>query len=357
MAEENKDQKTEEASTKRLRQTEERGQFSQSREMTSAFVLMFAILGFSIAGRESSLKVMAFWRHTFGQVHAVQVNPGEMQKLLVSTVYSIAEILAPLLLLIMLGGVLANLIQTGGFKFSLHPLQPNFGKLNPLKGFARIFSKNSLGELVKSIFKVWIVSVVVYYTIKDHFDMLPALMEFSVGQILAFMGEVGLEIMIKVLLIMIVLAAADFSFQKFLYLENLKMTKQEVKDERKDTEGNPQVKQRIRTAQLQMARRRMMAAVPQADVVVTNPTHISVAIKYDNSRHEAPVVVAKGEGNVAFKIREIAREHNIPLVEDKPLARALNKTVDIGQYIPASLYKAVAEILAYVYKLKRRPLV
>ena len=168
------------------------------------------------------------------------------------------------------------------------------------------------------------------------------------------MGLVALEILFQVLIIMIFLSLLDFAFQKFTYKENLRMTKQEVKEERKETDGNPQIKQRIRNVQMEMARKRMMSAVPEADVVVTNPTHISVAIKYDSNTHNAPIVVAKGQGDIAMKIREIAKEHEIPIVEDKPLARVLNKTVEIGQQIPDSLFKAVAEILAYVYQLKSR---
>ena len=161
-----------------------------------------------------------------------------------------------------------------------------------------------------------------------------------------------MEIMIKVLLVMIFLSMIDYLFQRFTYLENLRMTKQEVKDERKETDGNPQIKQRIRTVQMEMARRRMMTAVPEADVVVTNPTQIAIAIKYDVDKYAAPLLVAKGAGAIAKRIREIAEEHDIPLVEDKPLAQVLHKTVEVGQLIPASLYKAVAEILAYVYRLK-----
>ena len=177
-------------------------------------------------------------------------------------------------------------------------------------------------------------------------------MGFGVGQTLSFMGLIALEIIFHVLLVMIFLSLIDFAFQRFTYRENLRMTKQEVKEERKETDGNPQIKQRIRTVQMEMARKRMMSAVPEADVIVTNPTHISIAIKYDTLNYAAPVVVAKGVGPIAMRIREIAKENNIPLVEDKPLARTLNKTVQVGQMIPASLYKAVAEILAYVYKLK-----
>lgn len=209
-------------------------------------------------------------------------------------------------------------------------------------------------ELFKSIFKISLISTIAFWVIEDRFHEIPPMMGLSVGQIMTFLGDVMLDIMVNVLLMMIFLALIDFVFQKFTHAENLKMTKQEVKDERKDTEGNPQVKQRIRTVQMQMMRRRMMSAVPEADVVVTNPTHFSIAIKYDRENHEAPVVVAKGMNDVALKIREIAKENGVPLVEDKPLARLLYKSVDVGQLIPASLYKAVAEILAYVYKLKGR---
>jgi len=252
----------------------------------------------------------------------------------------------------MFGGVLSNLIQIGGLRFSTHPLIPKFSKLSPLKGFGRIFSKNTVMELFKSLFKVGIISILSYFTIKSHWNEIPPLMGLGVGQILSFMGFVALEIIFQILLIMIFLSLIDFAFQRFTYRENLRMTKQEVKEERKETDGNPQIKQRIRTAQMEMARKRMMAAVPDADVVVTNPTHISIAIKYDPEKTSAPLVVAKGVGPIAMRIREIARENGVPLVEDKPLARTLNKTVEIGQLIPASLYKAVAEILAYVYKLK-----
>ncbi|MBI4382556.1 MAG: flagellar biosynthesis protein FlhB [Nitrospinae bacterium] len=352
MAEESKDQKTEEASSRRVRQTEERGQFALSREFTQTIILLASILAFNMSGLQSTKNMMDAWHTLLGESHAVQATPPEMQKLLIWTLVKMGAILAPILLAIMAAGIFANLIQTQGFKFSLHPLQPNFGKLDPIKGMTRIFSKSGLVELFKSLFKIAAVSLVAYITIKGRFDELPALMSFPVGRIMTYMGEVGSEIMVKVLLMMMVLAGLDYAFQRFTYQENIRMTKQEVKDERKETEGNPLVKQRIRSAQMQMARRRMMAAVPKADVVVTNPTHIAVAIKYDSSKHDVPVVVAKGQGYVAQKIREIAKNSGIPMVEDKPLARTLFKTVEIGQYIPATLYKAVAEILAYVYRLK-----
>ncbi|NIQ00939.1 MAG: flagellar biosynthesis protein FlhB [Nitrospinaceae bacterium] len=355
--EENIEQKTEEPSAKRIQDAEEKGNFAHSREVTSAFVLLAAILAFAMAGSLSTRQMMGTWHNLFSQAHAVQFNLEDLRKLLEWVMKNSFTILSPILFSILVGGLIANLVQTGGIRFSLHPLLPRFHKLNPLNGFKRLFSRTALMELFKSIFKVTLISLIAFFTIKGRFDEIPPMMGLSVGQILVFMGKVGLEIMIKVLIAMIFLAFIDYLFQRFTYLRNLRMTKQEVKDERKDTEGNPQIKQRVRNVQMEMMKRRMMAAVPEADVVVTNPTHISVAIQYDQQNFDAPVVVAKGKGVVAEKIRELAREHDIPVVEDKPLARLLYQTVEIGQMIPSNLYKAVAEILAYVYRLKGKSLV
>ena len=358
MAEEtNIDQKTEEATPKRIQDAEEKGNFAHSRELTSAFVLLFAILAFAMAGAYSTRQMMGTFHNLLSQAHTLEPNLEDMKLLLGWVMENSFTVLSPILFAILLGGVTANLVQTGGVRFSMHPLLPRFHKMNPWKGFKRIFSRTALMELFKSIFKVTLISLIAYFTIIGRFDEILPMMAMSVGQILIFMGEMALEIMIKVLVAMIFLAFVDYLFQRFTYLKNLRMTKQEVKDERKDTEGNPQIKQRVRSVQLEMMKRRMMAAVPEADVVITNPTHITVAIQYDQEKSDAPVVVAKGKGVVAEKIREIAKEHDIAVVEDKPLARLLHKTVDIGQMIPAHLYKAVAEILAYVYRLKGKTLV
>ena len=352
MAEENKDQKTEEASAKRITDAEEKGNFALSKEMTSSVILLAAILSLFLVGQKGPQEMMLLWRAILSELHTVDLSTEELFRVLVLVMKNTFLILSPILLSIMSAGVISNLIQTRGLKISSHPLIPKFNKLNPLKGISRIFSKNSLNELFKSIFKITIISIISYQTIKGRWDEIPPLMGFDVGQIMIFMGQVSLEIMFKVLVVMIFLSSIDYLFQRYTYLENLRMTKQEVKEERKDTDGNPQIKQRIRQVQLEMARRRMMTAVPDADVVVTNPTHLAVAIKYDVDKYSAPILVAKGAGNIAEKIRTLAEEYDIPLVEDKPLAQVLHKTVEVGQLIPASLYKAVAEILAYVYRLK-----
>ena len=352
MADNNKDQKTEEPTSTRITDTEKKGNFAHSKELNSSFILLAALLSFMILGEQSTRNVMGSWTDMFAESWTLQLTPEELYKVAANTMQAFVKIVGPFLIIIMLAGVMSNLLQIGGLRFSSHPLVPKFNKLNPLAGFGRIFSKNSVMEIFKSLFKVGIISVISYYVIKSHWKEIPPLMGFGVGQVLSFMGFGALEIIFNVLLVMIFLSLLDFTFQKFTYLENLRMTKQEIKEERKESDGNPQVKQRIRTVQMQMARKRMMSAVPEADVIVTNPTHISIAIKYDTENFAAPLVVAKGVGPIAMRIREIAKENGIPLVEDKPLARTLNKTVEVGQMIPASLYKAVAEILAYVYKLK-----
>jgi flagellar biosynthetic protein FlhB len=352
MAEDNKDQKTEEPSAKRITDSEEKGNFAHSREINSSFVLLAALLGFLITGEQSTRNLMGSWHMLIAEAGTLQLTFEQLYKVVADAMTGFIKVIGPFLVLIMVGGVTSNLIQIGGLRFSTHPLIPKFSKLSPMKGFGRIFSKNTVMELFKSLFKVGIISILSYFTIKSHWNEIPPLMGLGVGEILSFMGFVALEIIFQVLLVMIFLSLIDFAFQRFTYRENLRMTKQEVKEERKETDGNPQIKQRIRTVQMEMARKRMMSAVPDADVVVTNPTHISIAIKYDPEKNSAPAVIAKGVGPIAMRIREIARENGIPLVEDKPLARTLNKTVEVGQLIPASLYKAVAEILAYVYKLK-----
>jgi flagellar biosynthesis protein FlhB len=352
MSDDNKDQKTEEPSSKRVTDSENKGNFAHSREINSSFILLAALVGFMTMGEQSTRNIMSSWSTMITEAGTLHLTSEELFKVIVTSMKDFLKIIGPFLLLIMLGGIGSNIIQIGGLRFSSHPLIPKFSKLNPLTGFGRIFSKNTVMELFKSLFKIGIISVVSYYTIKSHWSKIPALMGFGVGQNLSFMGLVALEIIFYVLLIMIFLALIDYAFQRFTYRENLPMTKQEVKEERKETDGNPQIKQRIRTVQMQMARQRMMSAVPNADVIVTNPTHISIAIKYDPNKSSAPLVVAKGVGPIAMRIREIAKENGVPLVEDKPLARTLNKTVAVGQLIPSSLYKAVAEILAYVYKLK-----
>lgn len=352
MAEEKFEQKTEEATSKRIRDAQRKGNFALSREVTSVFVLLGAMISLMIAGPMSLRKMMETWRQIFSQSWSIQLTLEETQRLSFFIFDNVMGILGPIMLAIFVAGIAANLIQTEGLKFSLHPLVPNFGKINPINGVKRIFSMNALMELFKSVFKIAVISAIAFFTIRSRFDEIVSMMGLSPGQILMFLGEITLEILFKVLLAMVLLSVLDFSFQRYIYKKNLRMTKQEVKEERKETEGHPIVKQRIRTVQIEMVRKRMMAEIGDADVVVTDSHDIAVAIRYDKEKLEAPYVLGKGKGHLAERISDLARENGVPLVEDKTLAQSLYKTADIGQIIPERLYRAVAEILAYAYRLK-----
>jgi flagellar biosynthetic protein FlhB len=239
-----------------------------------------------------------------------------------------------------------------GFQISTEAMSLKLSKLDPISSMKRFVSLKSLIELGKSIIKILFVGGIAYLVVKSDLKEFPYLVQQEVGQIILFIAKVSLKLFFFVCLAMIVLAILDYIYQRWQYEQDLKMTKQEVKDEFKQTYGDPKVKARIRGVQQEMARRRMMEAVPEADVVITNPTHLAIALKFDAREMIAPRVVAKGAGFVAERIREIAAENQIPIIEEKPLAQALFKMVEIGGYIPAELYRAVAEVLAYVYRLK-----
>lgn len=347
-----KEQRTEEATEKRRREAREKGRFAQSRELTSVFVLMGSLFTFYFFGAYTVNKLSLFMKEIFIESASFGITGTNAYSFMFRIMKESAVIMAPLMAVILIAGITANIIQAGGIIFSLDPITPNFSKIDPLKGFGRIFSKQSLAELFKSLFKIGIVGYIAYITVKGEFDHIPPLMDMENGQILLYISQISFKIIFRTFLVLIILAAIDYGFQKWTFEESIKMTKQEIKDERKETEGDPRTKARIRSIQLQVARKRMMAAVPKADVVITNPTHLAIAIRYEREKMMAPEVIAKGAGFIAEKIKDIARKSGIPIVEDRPVARMLYKTVDIGGAIPATLYKAVAEILAYVYRLK-----
>jgi len=305
-------------------------------------------------GQQGPLQMVTLWRAIFSELHTMNLTTEELFRVLVLVMKNTFLILSPILLSIMCAGVISNIIQTRGLKISSHPLIPKFNKLNPLKGIGRIFSKNSLNELFKSIFKITIISIISYQTIKGRWDEIPPLMGFDVGQIMIFMGQVSLEIMFKVLVVMIFLAAIDYMFQRYTYMENLRMTKQQVKDEHKDQEGDDYLKGKIRERQRAVSERSLRHAVSESAVVITNPTHYAVALQYDMDTMPAPILIAKGVDELALRIREKGDELDIPIVENPPLARALYAAVDLDEEIPAEHYNAVAEIIGYVYRLKGR---
>jgi len=259
----------------------------------------------------------------------------------------------PLFLAALFVSLLVNYLQVG-FVLSAESVQPKFSKIDPIQGFGRLFSIRSLVELVKNIFKIAIVGFAVYIIMRGEAERFVLLVDQSVWGILLYICGVSFKIILSVCLVLIVLAALDYAYQKWEFEKELRMTKQEIKDESKQSEGDPLIKARIRRLQREAARKRMMANVPKADVVITNPTHLAVALLYDQEKMSAPTVVAKGADFIAQNIKDIARKHHVPIVNNKPLAQVLYRKVDVDEIIPANLYRAVAEVLAFVYGMKMK---
>lgn len=351
MAEETGQEKTERATPRKREKAREEGQVAKSMEIASVFVLLLAvgtIYGFSGFIYDTFIAIM---RHSFTLESVPLVDNLYCLHALHTYTRKFFLITAPVLIAVFVTALASNMAQVG-FAIAWKAIAPKLDKISPIKGFGRIFSKKSIAELLKSIAKIVIIFGLAWYAVKGEFNDVLRLYDNSIGYILIFILKIMFKMFIWVLVVMVAVAILDYAFQKWQFEEQLKMTKQEVKDESKDTEGDPQVKSRIRQLQFEAAKKRMMAEVPKADVVVTNPTHLAVAIRYDALAMDAPQIVAKGAGPVAGRIREIAKENGVPVVENKELARNLYKAVDIGEFVPPDLFRAVAELLAYVYQLK-----
>lgn len=353
MAELNKDQeRTEEATPKRREEAREQGQVAKSRDLASVAILSACLLYFYFGANSFLHQLMDLMKSSFSSLDSSLVTTENIQSLLFSAFYKTISLMTPFLLVVCIAALSSNILQVG-FKISTKAIAPKLSKIDPAKGFARLFSLQSLIEFIKSIFKISIAGFVAYLTVKSELvDILP-LADSSVWEILVYITGTSFRILLTTCWVLIILALMDYLYQRWEYERNLKMSRQEIKDENKQTEGDPIVKARIRRLQREMAQRRMMANVPKADVIITNPTHLAVALQYDQDSMIAPKVIAKGAGYIAEKIKEIARESRVPLVENKPLAQVLYKMVEVSGTIPDSLYKAVAEILAYIYSIKR----
>jgi len=346
-------EKTEDASSRKLSKAREEGQVAKSMEIPSVFVLLGGILALYWTSFFMYGEFVSVFHHNFVFEKVPEFNPLDVINLLGYHFQKIFFLCLPLFAVVCVVALLSNMAQVG-FEISWKAIEPKISKLNPISGFKNKFSSRSVVEFVKSLVKLAIVSLVVYWAVEGKMSEILMLYDNDIAQILLFLAIESFWVFIKVCLVMMVVAFIDFSFQKWKFLEDQKMTKKEVKDELKQTDGDPMIKSRIRQLQMEAARKRMMAEVPEADVVVTNPTRLAVALKYDNMSMEAPKVIAKGAGPVAKNIREIARENNVPLVEDKLFARNLYRLVDIGGDVPMEYYQAVAELLAYVYRMKQQ---
>lgn len=351
MAEESDLEKTEPASPRRLEKAREEGQVPQSRELTAFLVMaagaggLWALSGWFVRRGEDVMRMgLAFDRqHAF--------DPNAVGQSLLTMGSEAVGTLAPFFIATLVAALLAPILLTGGWVFSPNALGLKLERLDPLKGVKRMFSWQSIAEMVKGILKALLLGGIVFWVVLNERDNLFALLGLSIESALPSFGRMILYAFVGFVAGLAVIALIDVPFQLWRYYVGLRMTKEELKQELKELEGDPYLKARIRSQQREVARRRMMAEVPKADVVVTNPTHFAVALKYDNKKMGAPMVVAKGMNLVAQKIRDLAGENNVPVLELPPLARALHRHVEIGEAIPATLYTAVAEVMAYIYQL------
>ena len=348
-------EKTEPATAKKLKDARKEGKVAKSKELTSAFDLIVLFLCLKIFVSYVGGNLLGLFDLVYGNMaDFVRINEGYMSSQAVSTVLFLVIIwrLLTVLPFFAFGVVITFLISViqVGWTVSAKPMQPKLSKFNPINGFKRIFSKDTLFELVKSIFKVGIIIYIAYTSVRDEAGHLFILYELDLKQAIALVGTLIIDIGLKISIVYLIIGIADYAYQKWKFNDEMKMTKQEVKDEFKNTEGDPQIKGRQRRKMQEVSQRRMMQDVPKADVVITNPTHYAVALKYEAEVRPAPYVVAKGEDYLAQKIKEVARENNVEIVENKPLARMLYSNVDIGADIPPELYQAVAEILAVIFQ-------
>ena len=346
-------EKTEEPTPKKRKDAREEGQVLQSREVTSAFILLATFVGLKVFGKHTLNYLTKFMTDTYKTIENVDelFYENNLMPNFLKIVAAFAGLVAPILFVAFLAALLINYVQVG-FLFTTKPLNVKLSRINPIEGFKRLFSKRALVELIKSILKIILIGYTAYSFMKKNITQVLSLSKLEPTIILKNFTSLAFSFSIKIVGVLMVLAFLDYLFQWREYEKNLMMTKQEIKEEYKQTEGDPLVKSKIREKQRRIAMSRMIQEVPKADVIITNPTHLAIAIKYDKDLYGAPYIIAKGADIIAENIKKVGKEHSVPVVENKPLARALYDSVDVGDLIPEELYEAVAEVLAYVYSLK-----
>ncbi len=352
MADSDQGEKTEEATQQKREDFRKRGQVAQTKELSAVFLLFSSLLMIWLLGRFFLTEFFDLFQVIFGEgVHTVHANR-DWIPFASFAAQKVFVLFAPVAGLMWLISFASTVLQIG-FLYNEEALQFKPERMDPVQGLKKIFSLKSLMEGLKAVFKLTIILGIAYMVLKDQVFKLPLLMNYSLPELFSYLGELLLRLLAAVGFFMVVLAGADYLFQRWDLEKQMMMTKQEVKEEIKSREGDPLIKARIKRVQREVATRRMMEEVPKADVIVTNPTHIAIALQY-NEGLVAPKVIAKGAESVAERIKAIARENSIPIIENKPLARTIFKTLKIGQVIPRELYTAVAEVLSYVYRLKRK---
>ncbi len=347
-------EKTEQPTSKKLEDARKEGKAPKSMEINSLGIFFFGIIIIYLFRAMISNDLSRMTIFIFGSLDKLTLSADLLQVYAISAMLFYLKVLAPFFVVLVIVALAVGFGQVG-FQLSPKALMPKFSKLNPLTGFkSKFFSVEPVVEATKSIIKVVVVGLVSYWLLSDLILNSVNLVRLTVPEIVSYMSRNVSTFLWQISAVYVVLAAADFVYQKYKFKEDMKMTKQEVKEENKNIEGDPHVKGRIKSKQMEMAQRRMMADVPTADVVITNPTHFAVALKYEMGTQGAPKVVAKGADRVAQRIKEIARENDVPLHENVMLARALYNSCEVGDEIPPTLFKAVAEVLAYVFKLKNK---
>lgn len=343
------DERTEQATPRRRQKAREKGDVPRSRDLTGLMPLWVVFVYLSFGGFMFTT-LISYLRTALKRGFEVSLNDASFVEIIKNDSFQVGMTMAPLFGSIIAVIALVHFLQTG-FLVSAEPLSPDLSKINPLEGIKKFFKLNTIVEALKGFLKVIILGVILYLLLKKELINLPSLVDMSISGIVGFSYVQIKRLLLISAVVFSVFAVADYAYQRWQFERNLRMTKQEVKEEHKEVEGDPRVKARIKSLQREMARKRMMQEVPKADVVITNPTHFAVALKYDAAKMSAPTVVAKGANLVAEKIKEIAKTHGVPVFEDKPLARSLFK-LKIGQEIPEAFYKALATILANVYRVK-----
>lgn len=351
-------EKTEPATEKKLSDARKEGQVAKSRELGQAFALLALFVVLKVWVGTMGHNFMNGFRMNYSRMKEMttfvngEISVKDFTRLINSNILQMALIVAPVFIAALVVAVVSDVMQVK-WQPTSKPLRPKFSKINPISGFKRIFSKEKLIDLLKSLLKIILLGYLAYTTIRGEFAVLFALYDVELIRAVTIIGEIAINMGLKISAFYIVIGFADFGYQKWKFAEDMKMTKQEVKDEWKNAEGDPAIKGKQKQRMMEASRRRMMQAVPSADVVITNPTHFAVAVKYDVSVFDAPFVVAKGEDFLAARIKERAEEAGVEIVENKPLARMLYYNVDLGSPIPPELYQTVAEILAAIYNARQ----
>lgn len=346
-------EKTEKATPKKQKESRDKGQVAKSSDVNTAFILLFVFLSFFFIGPYMVQQMFTVAEYTFTDYLLVNLSEENIRSILWEYIYQMAVILAPMMLVTILAAIFSNYLQVG-FLFAPEAIKFKLSKLDPIKGFKRIFSVRALVEFLKSMMKILLVSLVTGGVLWIFMEDLLQLGLFSIEDGMGLVGYLIVVMGLAVALLLIFLSVLDYMYQKYDHEKNIKMSKQDVKDEYKKSEGDPLIKSKIKEKQRQMAMSRMMQEVPKADVVITNPTHYAIALKYDDANMDAPVIVAKGVDYIALKVINVAKNNEIMTVENRPLARALYAQAEIGDQVPEDLFKAVAEVLAYVYRIQRK---